>query len=142
MAGLDYSNVVEPDFNISKITQPKDITNYIKEMSDYILDIWKNKEEIKKKTYEKKDVYTFDRNIYYDTSNISEQQTRKFYRCDNCQGIDTIESKNNLRDYIYAITIPIDSCEECLVKVKNFMKMLHQTNILKCFYEIKKKTSI
>lgn len=139
MAGLDYSNVVEPDFNISKITQPKDITNYIKEMSDYILDIWKNKEEIKKKTYEKKDVYTFDRNIYYDTSNISEQQTRKFYRCDNCQGIDTIESKNNLRDYIYAITIPIDSCEECLAKGKEFYENAPPNKYTQAFLRNKKE---
>lgn len=125
MIGLDYSKVIEPNFHKDKISQSKDVTNYIKQLTDNLLTIWKSKKILKEELYPKQEVYTFKRNIYYDTSNIHEEQTRSYYYCDKCNGIHTIESSNDRGIRIYAISIPFDSCQECLNKGKRlFIKTL------------------
>lgn len=139
MAGLDYSNVIEPDFHISKITQSKDVTKYIKDLSERILKIWKNKEKLAEQTFKKQDVYTFKRNVFYDTSNIREEQIRQYYRCEKCHSISTIESKNDRRDNILAITIPRDSCETCLIKGKELYKNSNKKDYTQIFLQNKKE---
>lgn len=139
MAGLDYSNVIEPDFHISKISQTKEVTNYIKDLSEQILYIWKNKEKLAEQTFKKQDVYTFKRNVFYDTSNIREQQIRKYYSCEKCQSISTIDSKNDKRDHIFAITIPRDSCEDCLKKGKDLYKNTSKNDYTQIFLQNKKE---
>ena len=132
MSGLDYSNVIEPDFSEEKIAQTKETTNYIKKISSEILSIWKNKETIAKRLYQDQKSYQFKRNIYYDTSNIRENQTQEFYRCKDCDGLATIDSKNDRHDHIFAITIPRNSCEKCLLKGK----ALYQTTKLKPYTQV------
>lgn len=141
MAGLDYENIIEPDFNVNKISQTKEVTEYIKNLCEQILNVWKNKEKIALKNFKKQTVYTFDRAVYYDTSNIHEKQTRNYYSCQLCPGISTIESKNNLGDHIFAITIPINSCKNCLTKGKNLYNKTDNDNYTQVFLQNKKEDS-
>jgi len=46
MAGIDYSNVREPDYDAHKLKQPEKITNYIKGLSELVYQRWKNKEDL------------------------------------------------------------------------------------------------
>jgi|SRR5690554_259728 len=141
MSGIDYTNVIEPDFKKNKIKQSKEITTYIEKLSNNILNIWKNKDIILKETFPKQDIYTFKHNVYYDTSNIQEQQTRKYYSCSKCQSISTIESKNNLGKHIFAITIPIDCCKSCLLKGKNLYNKTN-VNLYSCVFLQNKKEDL
>lgn len=139
MAGLSYENVIEPDFHLNKVSQTKEVTKYIKDLSNHILHLWKNKEKIQKETFNKKEIYTFKKTVYYDTANILEEQTRNYYSCNLCQGISTIESKNNLGDYIFAITIPLNSCKNCLTKGKNLYNIKNLNNYTQIFLQNKKE---
>lgn len=113
LAKEDYSNVIEPDFNIRKVTQDLEVTNYIKNLGDKILANWNNKEKLKLAKYGNKELVVEERNIYYDTSNIMENQTITYYNCKNCSGLKVIKTKNNYNLNAKLINIPRDACKKC-----------------------------
>lgn len=119
MIGHDYSHVIEPNFSEEKIAQSANVTNYIKDLTNEILALWHNKEKLKAELYLSQEVYSFKRTVYYDTSNIREEQTRNYHYCKECSGIHTITSKNDRGARIFAVSIPHDSCEKCLKQGKD-----------------------
>lgn len=113
LAGIDYSNIKEPDYDHEKLRQSPKISEYIKRLCENVYTIWKNREqtahELRKK-YQK--YYTRKKSIYYDTMGFLEQQLESIKICNKCSGLITIES-HCLNYRVFAITIPHDACEEC-----------------------------
>lgn len=116
MAGLDYSKIKEPDYSLEKVSQDKETTEYIKEVCKVVNKNWKNKEKLKEEKFKDLKVYKKEKQIYYDTDGILEDQVRYFHVCNNCSGLDIIESRDDRITKIKAITIPRDSCPECSEK--------------------------
>ena len=116
MAGLDYSAVMEPDYNAEALKQDSRITKYITDLSKVVYDRWKNKEVLAKKEFKNKTKVTRTRQIYYDTSGIMENQSQTYNICDKCPGIDEIDSKSDKGDHILGITIPRRACQSCQEK--------------------------
>lgn len=114
MAGLDYSNVMEPDYDKERLKQPKKITEYIKRLCEKIYSRWQNREDIAARTLKNKEIITFPRRIYYDTDGIMETQEQIFRVCKKCSGLTTIKSSADIGYRIFAITIPKDACSDCL----------------------------
>lgn len=114
MAGLDYSNVHEPDFDPEKLKQSMDITDYIKKVSEIVLDKWKNKDEEGKVKFKGIEIVKKSKQIYYDTDGIMENQVQHFKRCDHCSGVNWINSSSDSGYKILAITIPRDACSTCI----------------------------
>ena len=114
MAGIDYSHVREPDYDKEKLKQPADITEYIKKLSDMVYKGWQNRESLRGDIIKGKDSIQRTRQIYYDTDGILENQTQSFKICKKCSGINTIDSQSDTGYHIFAITIPIDACSDCL----------------------------
>lgn len=114
MAGLDYSNVHEPDYNREKLRQPKDITEYVRKVCDVVYERWKDRENLWIKDIKGKDYVQKQRQIYYDTDGILENQIQKFKVCNKCSGLNTIDSRSDRGHHIFAITIPRDACPNCI----------------------------
>lgn len=114
MAGLDYSHVQEPDYDAEKLKQPAQITEYIKQLCEYIYMRWKNRKDIKNETLKGKEFITKNRNLYYDTDGIMENQSQKFKVCQKCSGVNTISSNADTGYKVFAITIPRDACSNCI----------------------------
>lgn len=114
MAGLDYSNVYEPDYDKEKLKQSKDITEHIKKTSQIVLNKWKNKDTLARKKFKGIEIVQKSKQIYYDTDGILENQVQHFKRCDKCSGINWIESKADNSYHILAVTIPRDGCSSCV----------------------------
>ena len=114
MAGIDYSKVKEPDYNKEKLKQAKDITDYIKQVCNIVYKKWRNKEELWLKDIKGKDYIQNQRQVYYDTDGIMEKQVQNFKVCNKCSGVNTIDSRSDTGYHIFAITIPRDSCSNCL----------------------------
>ncbi|HHX78792.1 MAG TPA: histone deacetylase [Acholeplasmataceae bacterium] len=123
MAGLDYSNVKEPDFDRSKLVQSQKITDHIKKLSEIVYENWKNKEVLKKEKFKNLKAVERNRRIYYDTDGIMENQTQKYKICKKCSGVNTIHSNSDRGDNILAITIPRDSCIECIKEGHELFKV-------------------
>lgn len=114
LAKEDYSNVIEPDFQFRKVKQDLEITKYIRSLGEVILSNWNNKVKLKISKYQNKKIITEERNIYYDTSNIMENQLITYYNCSNCSGLKIIETKNNYHLNAKLINVPHDACSICL----------------------------
>lgn len=116
MANIDYSNVIEPNFTKEKIKQKDEVTNYIKEIVELIKYNYFNKDKLKKEVYEaNKDITEYKR-IYYDTSNILENQEITYKYCNKCRGLEIIKSTSNKNMSFIGVEIPLKACNECVNK--------------------------
>lgn len=116
MAGLDYSQVREPDFDEKKLKQSTRITEYTKEISQIVYKRWKDKEILKSKNLKGLNHVKRSRQIYYDTDGILENQVQEFRICKKCSGLGIINSTSDTNYDIFAITIPKDACDTCIDK--------------------------
>lgn len=114
MAGMDYSKVHEPDYDREKLRQSKEITEYIKNICQEVIDLWNNKDDLYIKNIKGNDYIQEKKRIYYDTDGIMENQIQKFKVCNKCSGVDTIDSSSDSGHRIFAITIPRTACNSCI----------------------------
>ena len=114
MAGLDYSGVVEPDYNPERLRQSQTITDRIKKTSDTINSYFEKRHEMREKAGRHGEIQTRDREIFYDTDNIFERQIEKVRVCRDCGGCFEIDSKATRGYHILAVHIPLNACNECI----------------------------
>jgi hypothetical protein len=113
MAGMDYSKVVEPDYDKEKTRQPPGIMDWIKRTGETVLGNWAKREKMKSGMLAPNKFAERTRNIYYDTDNIGEQQKETLRACPDCAGALKISSSSDRGTKILAVQIPIDACSEC-----------------------------
>ncbi|MCD6430743.1 MAG: histone deacetylase [Deltaproteobacteria bacterium] len=110
MAGLDYSQVREPDYNPESLRQSPQITEYIEKlcaltMKNYLkpppLNVKPNQYDTRSKT------------VYYDTDGINDQQLEQIMVCTSCSGVRHLTSKTHRNSSCMGIEIPIDACQRC-----------------------------
>lgn len=121
MAGMDYSYVREP--GLKKIKQDDNITRYINKINTKLLDVWKQREKADlDHIFGSERFYTRNRSVYYDTDYITDQQSEKVYRCEQCPGYIKVTSKAshpNGKSYrVFAIKTPYICCPQCLEMVE------------------------
>lgn len=114
MAGLDYSQVREPDYDENKYRQTRDVTNQIKESAEKVLYYWKNKETLGQEKFRNEDIIKKHKSIYYDTDGIMDHEIQHFKKCKICSGLNWIDSKTDHGQHVLGITIPRDGCETCV----------------------------
>ncbi len=110
MAGLDYSHVVEPDYDPEKLCQSQQITDYLKKLCTTTLKSYFQPAplNVKLNQYD-----TRIKNIYYDTDGISDQQVEQIMVCSNCSGVRHLTSKTDRGTSSMGIEIPLDACPRC-----------------------------
>ncbi len=113
MAGLDYSHIQEPHFKESDVKQTKQVSEYVKKLSQTVLYNWKHKEEQQKQLFKDTQDVQKVKQIYYDTDDILEKQTRTFTYCPICPGLELTDSTSSTGYHILAITIGNHACSSC-----------------------------
>lgn len=113
MAGLDYSHVMEPDYSEASLMQSEEISRYIERESAKILNLWKNRETMRKKLFGGSRYSRREKNIYYDTDGIRERQEETIKLCNDCGGLIMIDSSADTGNRIFAIIVPRFSCYDC-----------------------------
>jgi len=113
MAGLDYSGVIEPDYNPEKLRQSVSITDKIKKTTDQINTYWAQGNEMREKAGKPGEIAVRHREIFYDTDNIFERQKEKVRICRDCGGSFELDSKATPGNHILGVHIPINACETC-----------------------------
>jgi acetoin utilization deacetylase AcuC-like enzyme len=113
LAGLDYSNVKEPNYQPEAIRQKPEITTFIKKTGDQVLTNWRNRVQLGEMAQKKKGIDERRRTLYYDTDNIVENQHETIRVCPNCSGVLKIDSESDHTCRILAVHIPVGACEEC-----------------------------
>jgi acetoin utilization deacetylase AcuC-like enzyme len=113
LAGIDYRNVKEPDYDPDKIRQNPAVTQAIEKVGETILTIWHQRDNIKDQIMEKTDPGRRKRDIYYDTDGIQESQQEQIQVCDDCSGALRIDSTSSRGFHILAIHVPQKACNAC-----------------------------
>jgi hypothetical protein len=113
MAGLDYSQLREPDYNPQQLRQTADITRSVKRSCDDVMTIWRKRHELTAKMRLLKNCNSRKRQIYYDTDNIFETQEETLRICDDCAGALRINSVSSPTQHMLGIHVPRKSCPAC-----------------------------
>ncbi len=113
MAGLDYSQVREPDYNPEALKQSAEITEYIQRMATQVYGRWERRDSLRASVKAKGDSITRRKRIYYDTDGISERQEETVRVCDDCGGLISIDSQADSGNHIFAVIVPGRSCATC-----------------------------
>lgn len=119
MAGLDFSNLREPDYNPGRFKNSSSHLDYLKKLVKQQFSLYQNREEKIKEQYDKNKnrFYTEQKSIFYDTEYLYEMQNNKLRLCSECQGYRLIDSKCRHRDgvvySVYCISIPVNCCPGC-----------------------------
>lgn len=114
MAGLDYSNVHEPDYDKEKLRQSRSITRQVENNAKEVMYNWNNKGRLAEEKFGDAGIVKRQRQLYYDTDNIMENQVQYFKRCQACSGVNWIHSSSDTGYKILGVTIPRDACPECI----------------------------
>ncbi len=120
MAGLDYSGVVEPDYNPEKLKQSVSITDKIKKTTDQIMGYWAKREQMRQKAGKPGEIVVRHKEVFYDTDNIFEKQKEKIRICRDCGGSFEVDSKATPGHHILGVHIPINACDACKQKAYEF----------------------
>lgn len=113
LAGLDYSYVREPDYSPARVSQPKEISEYIARLCKETYAAWRNREDIRARLVRGKKEVTRQRHIYYDTVGLLEFQKETTLVCDECSGLTFIDSHSDRGEHILAVFLPRKTCKRC-----------------------------
>ncbi|MBU1698354.1 MAG: histone deacetylase, partial [Proteobacteria bacterium] len=114
LAGLDYSGVVEPDYNPEQLKQSVSITDKIKKTTDLVNSYWHQKDALRQRSGTPGNIVARHREIFYDTANIFERQKERVRICRDCGGCFEIDSSARPGNHILAVHIPINACKACI----------------------------
>lgn len=118
MAGIDYSNLHEPDYDPLAFKESAQNIEYINRMVDHQLNNFRNRaQQIEQHRAQYGREYKEHRQIYYDTDGISEDQSRRLRICPACPGWRSIDSSAHHRNgklyHVFCISIPTYACPDC-----------------------------
>ena len=113
MAGLDYSQLREPDYNPIYLRQDRDVTRRIEKTCAEAVKLWKTRHDLARTVRGSNSFDTRRRQIFYDTDNILETQEEIICVCEDCAGALRINSSSNLGKRMLGVHIPRKACPAC-----------------------------
>jgi len=118
MAGIDFSNLREPDYNPSRFKESPGNMDYIRALIDRQLENFRGREAVVEANRKKgREFDSYSRSIFYDTNYLQEEQRLDLRMCPDCCGFRRISSScvhASGRQYsIYGICLPMACCPTC-----------------------------
>lgn len=138
LAGLDYDQVVEPDYDPEVLAQSKKVSREIEALIERLLWQWQNRKELRRERFGRAadaSIVEAERSVFYDTDQILDQQKRRFYLCPDCPGLEQIVS-TVAGARLFFIHLPRQACPACQKKAerlyqeaKGYQKVILQDGI-------------
>jgi hypothetical protein len=113
MAGLDYTHLVEPDYDEERYRQTSETTRYIEQTGVRVLKNWQQRHRLAEEMRAQPQCSHRSRRIFYDTDNIYEVQSETIRVCEECAGALRIETSSDKRGNALAVHIPRKACHAC-----------------------------
>ncbi len=113
MAGMDYSRVVEPNYDPAKLHQPPHIDKWLKSLQENTMEAWAKRGEMAEASLNGNEFSERSKRIFYDTDGITEKQLEVLRVCPDCSGVLRIESSSDRGKNILAIHVPRNACGIC-----------------------------
>jgi acetoin utilization deacetylase AcuC-like enzyme len=134
MAGIDFSNLKEPDFTPHKYKEPGGNREILQRIVDTQLRVFREREEKVAQTLAKQErPFRMEmRNIFYDTDYIHEQQRVELRMCPQCAGFKTIVSSaqhpSGKTYMVGCVSIPFQACPSCQAEGQEAYQTLQNGN--------------
>ena len=113
LAGLDYSNVLEPRSQRSQSRTGEKELEYIKRLTGELADVIDRAQEIPHGYTSEDGWWVRQRQIYYDTDGIREEQYERLRQCDQCPGTLLIQTQADRQRQSLCVFAPRHACEKC-----------------------------
>ena len=117
MAGIDYSNLYEPDYKEHYFKEKREHLKILEEIVRELYDAFQRRQNLAATARQKSgSMLQRRRQIYYDTDQIRETQVETLKICDSCPGyllIDTEALGRRRSTRAYCISVPIQGCSRC-----------------------------
>jgi acetoin utilization deacetylase AcuC-like enzyme len=111
LAGLDTSNVCEPDYDPRDFLQPAEMNRQIGRVCDEALAVFAARKRPGDMVRQDTQVRDHKR-IFYDTTGFSVDETRTYHLCNDCPGYTEVHA-SGLNQDIYAFSVPFNCCAKC-----------------------------
>jgi acetoin utilization deacetylase AcuC-like enzyme len=123
MAGIDFSNLREPDYRPDRFKESPKNMSYIKELIARQLANFRGREAVVESNRKKGNEFeTTSRSIFYDTDYLREEQRISLRMCPDCCGFRTMTSSATQRDgsryTVFCISLPNASCPSCVDRAR------------------------
>jgi acetoin utilization deacetylase AcuC-like enzyme len=112
MAGLDFGNVKEPDYDREYRPQGPAVTQNVDRTVARLRQVFMNG-RYEAPSHEAGDVVERKREVFYDTDGIFERQRELIRVCRDCAGVLGIESAASTGNHVFAVRIPPGCCPAC-----------------------------
>ncbi|MDD4802709.1 MAG: histone deacetylase [Syntrophomonas sp.] len=131
MAGMDTSNLKEPDYSPSSFKESAGNMEYLRKLVNMQLANFRQREDVidqNRKNYKK--TYKSRKNIFYDTDGIREEQSTQLKMCADCAGYRLIDSGAQHHRWglnrAFCISIPMFACPECQAQASRAYEEMSQ----------------
>ena len=135
MAGLEYRDVREPDYDPLVLRQPASITRAIENEIDSVMALWKKRHRLKKDVVASNGYVKRKKFIFYDTDRISEQQEETVRLCDECGGLVMIDSAADTGNRVFAVILPGQCCPQCRSNGETFFEKTPAGRYRKVYFQ-------
>ena len=126
MAGIDFSNLREPDYNPARFKESRENMDYINTLIDRQLATFRGREAVVEQNRKKgknRDFETMSNQVFYDTDYLHEEQRLDLRLCQECCGFRRIASsavqKTGRRYSVFCISLPRACCTDCADRARN-----------------------
>lgn len=113
LAGLDFRYVKEPGFDPRSLKQEQRITDYVKKISDAVFKQYQSPDSSSISREQDGQFFVRSKEIFYDTSYITERQREYLLDCDHCPGLLVVESTSSRTRNCLGVEVPRKGCEKC-----------------------------
>lgn len=115
MAGMDFSHVVEPEYDPKVLRQDPKVTEYIKALCGQLPKLYFDPQEPAEQHREMRqgNYWVRHKDVYYDTDGISETQVEAVHDCGQCRGLVRIESRSTRNPPCVGLEVPLGACGKC-----------------------------
>lgn len=118
MAGMDYSNLREPDFSAQRLAESAKNMEYIEKMVNLQLAVFRNRHQVVEENRRSQEqFFSHYKRVFYDTDYIHEEQQVRLRNCPRCGGYRMIESTAHQRSgklyRVMCLSIMAGTCSSC-----------------------------
>ncbi len=114
LAGIQAADEIrEPDWTEKAIRQRPEISAYIEQLCDQVLDVYFHPPKTPAAGERKGQWWQRQKNIFYDTDMLRERQLESWRLCDACSGLGKIETASERVRPSLCLLIPRHACPAC-----------------------------
>ncbi len=135
MAGLEFSHVREPDYDPEALRQKSKTQDYIKKLCHNARSSYFQPPSSGISREMEGEFFVRAKDVFYDTTFITERQKEHLLNCDQCSGLLLMESSSSEIKNCLGIEVPRNACSRCReMGEKYFSKAKENKKLNNIFY--------